>query len=193
VGNPDIADVNTIGPKQILLTAKKAGATQLIVWDEAGRSQVVDVTVDFDLQALQDQLRVMFPGSKVEVTAVGNAVALRGRVPNLQTAEQATALASPYAAKVLNFLEISGVQQVMLQVRFAEVSRSATNQLGVNFAFNDGVGFGASNIGQVNPFTVSEGGGLLATAVNPSVTQFGRAQTGDTAVSLFVTALRQNN
>ena len=193
VGQPEIADVNTIGPQNILVTAKKAGTTQIIIWDDANRSQVIDVTVEFDLQALTDQLRVMFPASKIEVTSVGNAIALRGRVPNLQTAEQATALATPYASKVLNFLEISGGQQVMLQVRFAEVSRSATNQLGVNIGFNDGNGFGASNIGQVNPFSIDDAGSIISGAVNPAVTLFGRAEVGGTAIEGFVNALRQNN
>jgi len=191
VGQPEIADVNTIGPSNILVTAKKAGTTQIIIWDDANRSQVIDVTVEFDLQALQDQLRVMFPGSKLEVTSVGNSIALRGRVPSLSIAEQATALVAPYSEKVLNFTEIAGGQQVMLQVRFAEVSRSATSALGVNLAFTDGVSFGASNIGQVNPFAL--GAGLLPGAVTPTVTQFGRAQIGSTTIDVFVNALRQNN
>ena len=112
-----------IGPGNILLTAKKVGTTQLVIWDESNHSQVVDVAVSFDMQGMQEQFKAMFPDSKIEVTTLNGAVALRGHVPNLQTAEQAVAVASPYSQKVLNFLEISGGQQVMLQVRFAEVSR----------------------------------------------------------------------
>ncbi len=191
IGQPEVADVNVIGPSNILVTAKKAGTTQLIVWDDQNRSQVADVVVEFDLQALQDMLRSMFPGTKIEVSSVSSAIALRGQVPNLQVAEQAVAVASPYSDRVLNFLEIAGGQQVMLQVRFAEVSRSATNALGVNLAFSDGTSFGASNIGQVNPFRIE--GGLLPAEVNPAVTLFGRAQIGDTTIDFFINALRQNN
>jgi hypothetical protein len=68
VGNPEIADVNTIGPSNILLTAKKPGNTQLIIWDDQDRSQVVEVNVDFDVVSLQDQLRKMFPGTSIEVS-----------------------------------------------------------------------------------------------------------------------------
>src|SRR5215471_21853901 len=99
------------------------------------------------MQAMQDQLKSMFPGSKIEVTALNGAIALRGHVPNLETAEQAVAVASPFSQKVLNFLDISGGRQVMLSVRFAEVSRGAITQLGVHstaigpgytFTFNNG-------------------------------------------------------
>lgn len=199
IGQPDVADVNPIGPGNILVTARKIGSTQMIVWDDADRSQVIDVIVEFDLQAMQDQLKSMFPDSKIEVTTLNGTIALRGRVPNLQTAEQAVAVASPYSQKVLNFLEVSGGQQIMLQVKFAEVSRSATNQLGVNLAYSDGVSFAGSNIGQVNPFGVinqdnSPGGlGLSITSPNPTITVFGRAVVGQTALHYYISALRQNN
>src|SRR5688572_21321815 len=151
VGNPEIADVNTIGPSNILVTAKKPGNTQLIVWDDADRSQVVEVSVDFDVLSLQDQMNKMFPGTKIEVSQLNGAIALSGRVPNLEVAEQATAAASPYSQHVLNFMQVSGAKQVMLQVRFAEVSRTAVSQLGINGNYVSGAFLGGSNIGQVNP------------------------------------------
>src|SRR3954464_11402392 len=141
VGAPDVADVNPIGPNNILVTAKKPGTTQLIVWDDADRSQVVDLAVQVDLAALQEQFKQQFPSSKIDVSMANGQVVLRGQAPNLVAAEQAVQLAQPYATKVLNFLEISGGQQVMLQVRFAEVSRSATNTLGFNFGTTDGRSF----------------------------------------------------
>jgi len=192
IGQPEVADVNTVGPTSILVTAKKQGTTQLIVWDEQGRSQQVDVVVEFDPQTLREQLDANFPGAKITASSAGGGIVLRGRVPNLQTAEQAVALAGVYSERVLNFMEVSGGQQVMLQVRFAEVSRSATNALGVNVGFTDGRSFGASNIGQVNPFSVTAGD-LATAAVNPAVTVFGRAQIGDTTIDVFINALRQNN
>jgi pilus assembly protein CpaC len=199
IGAPDVADVNTIGPNNLLVTAKKPGATQLIVWDEADRSQVVDVAVQVDLTALQDQLKKMFPGSKIETTLSNGTIVLRGQVPSLQVAEQAQQLAQPYAAKVLNFLEVAGGQQVMLQVRFAEVSRSATNALGFNFGTTDGRSFFGNNIGQVSPLGIADqpgGNGGVRLAVqtpNPSVSLFGVGQVGDSAFAYYITALRQNN
>jgi pilus assembly protein CpaC len=206
VAQPDVADFNLIGPRNILVTAKKMGSTQLILWDEADRSQVVDITVEFDLAEMNAQLKAMFPASKIEISVLNGAVALRGRVPNLQTAEQAVAVASPYSDKVLNFLEISGGQQVMLQVRFAEVSRSATNAMGVNLNYACGPFVGGSNIGQVNPSSRLPYTGNVgdtppansfpldgATPVNPGVTVFGAGQIGSFYFEYFIQALRQNN
>ena len=122
VAQPDIADVTPVGPVSILLTAKKAGSTQLIIWDDQNRSEVIEVTVAGDLAILQDQLNTMFKDSKIDVMGSSGSIVLRGRVPNIQTAEQAVQIATPFG-KVLNFLEVGGGQQVMLQVRFAEVPR----------------------------------------------------------------------
>jgi pilus assembly protein CpaC len=206
VGNPEIADVNAIGPGNILLTAKKAGNTQLIVWDNEERSQVIEVSVLMDMASLQDQLRAMFPGTTIEVNQLNGAVALRGRVPSLEVAEQATAIASPYSPRVLNLMEVSGGQQVMLQVRFAEVSRTAISQLGVNGNYASGAFIGGSNIGQVNPSNRLPAEGLVgdtpppsgitldgATPVNPSVTLYGAGQIGNFYLEYFIAALRQNN
>jgi pilus assembly protein CpaC len=161
---------------------------------------VANVVVLLDSTALQHQLNEMFPGAKIEVADVNGAVALRGRVPTLQVAEQAAQVAQPYAARVLNFLEIAGGQQVMLEVKFAEVSRAATTALGVNLGFTDGTAIGGSNIGQVAPFAPVESDvtpGTIAlgvpTTLGESVTLFGRGEIGSTAFHAFVSALRQNN
>ncbi len=206
IGNPDIADYNTIGPGNILITAKKPGSTQMIVWDDADRSQVIDVNVTADMNTLQDQLKAMFPETNIQVAQLNGAIALRGHVPNTETAEQAAAVASPYSPKVLNLMEVSGGKQVMLQVRFAEVSRTAVSQLGVNGNYISGGFLGGSNIGQVNPSgrllnsgTVGTSAGINgvaldgATAVNPSVTLYGAGQIGNFYLEYFIQALRSNN
>ena len=200
VGQPEVADVNVVGASSVLVTAKKPGTTQLIVWDPQGRTQVADVVVSLDVAGLQGELNAMFPGSSIEVAGINGAIALRGKVPNLQAAEQAAQLAQPYAAKVLNLLEVAGGQQVMLHVRFAEVSRNATNALGVNLGYTDGTAIGGSNIGQLAPF------GFAESQVNPdslllgvplaageNVTLFGAGEIGGTAFTYFVEALRRNN
>jgi pilus assembly protein CpaC len=192
LAQPDIADLNLIGPSTILVTAKKPGATQLILWDDENHSQVINVSVGFDIDELQGQLKQMFPGSKIEATSVNGAIALRGRVPSLEIAEQAVAVTTPYSSKVLNFLEMSGGQQVMLQVRFAEVSRNATTALGANFGFTDGLSTFGSNIGQVSPVSQLEGGNI-GTQTSPAVTIFGSGRIGSTAFVGFLSALRQNN
>jgi pilus assembly protein CpaC len=197
VGQPDIADVNLIGPNNILVTAKKTGSTQLIVWDDNGRSQVADIIVDMDLDTLNSELKSMFPGSKITVSPMNGAIALRGQVADLKTAEQAVSVAGPYSPRVLNFLEVGGGQQVLLQVRFAEVSRRATSQLGVNFGFTDGTAIGGTNLSGGAPgFNLVTEGGVNFLGVPQTTsgfTLFGQAGIGDTAVVAFINALRQNN
>jgi pilus assembly protein CpaC len=196
IGQPDIAEVNAIGAGSVLVTGKKAGTTQLILWDDAEHSQVIDVDVVFDMRALSDLLKSMFPDYAIEAKSLNGAVALRGRVPNAQAADQVIAAATPFGQKVLNFLEIGGGQQVQLQVRIAEVSRTASSELGVNLGYTDGVGFVGSNIGGVNPFGIAVAKPDYFTEADPSTgatTLFGRLAVGNTAVDVFVDALRQNN
>jgi pilus assembly protein CpaC len=89
---PDVVVDNEVDPTNILLTAKKAGATQLIVWDEKDHSQVVDVVVDVDLAALTEQVKRNFPNADVQLSAANGTLVARGRVGNLAVAEQITEL-----------------------------------------------------------------------------------------------------
>jgi pilus assembly protein CpaC len=193
ISQPDIADVSLVGPTDILLTGKKPGLTQLIIWDDQDRTQVIEVKVGFDLQALQDQMRAMFPGSRIETTSLNGTVALRGRVPSLEVARQAEEVAGPYAQKVLNFLEVAGGQQVVLQIRFAEISRSASTNLGFNFtALDQTSSFTSINGPGGDPF----GGVALGnkdTKISSGVTLFGRGRANQTSFEYFIQALRRNN
>ena len=197
VGNEEIADVNSIGPQRILVTARKAGTTQIVVTDENDISQTVEVVVQANLLALRTMFDRLLPGASIDVVDSDGMIALIGQVPTLDAAEQAQQLAGAYGTRVMNLLEVAGGQQVMLQIRFAEVSKSATSALGVNLGYSDGTSFGASNIGQVSPFGVEAGGGALGVQptlqVSPGVTLFGVGTIGSTSVAAFVQALRENN
>lgn len=193
ISQPEIADVSLVGPTDILLTGKKPGQTQLIIWDDDDRTQVIEVKVGFDTQALQEQMRVIFPDSKIEVTSLNGTVALRGRVPSLQAAEQAAEVAAPYAQKVLNFLEVSGGQQVVLQIRFAEISRSASTNLGFNFTAFDQTSRFSSLLGPGGNPTGGIAAGTADTRINPAVTLFGSGKLHQTSFEYFIQALRRNN
>lgn len=197
VGAPDIADVNMISETNWLVTAKKPGTTQLILWDDKERSEVLSVSVEFDLEALKEQYKATFPAASIDVSAANGAIVLKGRVPDVNVAEQAFAMAQPYSDKVLNFLEVAGGKQVQLSVRFAEVSKTATNALGVNFGATDGVSVFGSNVGQVNPLGFI-GDGVAGAALgvadpNSTVNIFGKGVIGNTSFAYFVSALKQNN
>lgn len=192
IANPEIADVNRVNDYEILLTAKKPGSTQLIVWDVAGLSQNVDVVVVSDMEALQGQLDKIFPGAGIQAMNVNGTIVLRGRVKNLEVAKQAEAIAAPYGQDVQNFLEIGGGQQVMLKVRFAEVSRSASSQLGFAGSFRDGTSqFGFINGPNASPIGAVASGSEFV--LNPAINLFGGGQIGGTAFEYFIQALRRNN
>ncbi|MCC6240268.1 MAG: type II and III secretion system protein family protein [Phycisphaerales bacterium] len=194
VAQPEIADVNPLGPTTLLVTGKKVGATQIIVWDDQDRNQVMDVVIGFDLAELQEQLNKSFPGAKIEASTTGDNVLLKGRVPNLQVSEQAKMLASGYSDKVMDFTEISGGQQVMLQVKFAEVSKSAADALGVNLGFSDGTAiFGMNNGAGTGMGFNSTGNGITTPEAVGPANIFGRAVSGNSAFLFMVQALRQNN
>ncbi len=149
VTNPAVADATVVAPREILLDGKGSGTVSLIVWGAAARRQY-DVVVEPGVSTLQQQLQALFPGEDINVGANEDAVVLSGRVSStavmLKAGEIAKASASK--AKVINLLQLpgaSGSQQVLLQVRFAEVNRKAVQELGVNFfmgpnSHNDYVG-----------------------------------------------------
>lgn len=198
VGSGEVISAVPTSPTSILVSARKAGTTNLIISDDAGHVQSIEVTVRTDLKGLQDQLDKVVAGGVIQASEAGGAVVLRGQVPDLKSADEAAQVAGRYGSKVLNFLEISGGQQVMLEVKFAEVSKSATSSLGINFGYSDGKTFGGSNIGQISPLGVVQGvspGQVMLGVPNPSATVsiFGTGQVGDTAFAYFIEALRQNN
>ena len=203
VAQPDVAEVSRLDANTLLVTAKTAGSTQLIIWGQEApgqpgqpgqpeKNRVVDVNVALDLQNVKDQINTIFPGREIAVGSLNGAIVLRGAVPDLKTAEQVEAVASPFG-RVVNFLEVRGGQQVMLHVQFAEVSRQVNNELGVSFGMSDGVFNFGSNTGGAG---VGAGGtgNLLSVPVGPSPTNlFGGGVIGGTAFNVFVQALRQNN
>lgn len=203
VAQPDVAEVSRLDANTLLVTAKTAGSTQLIIWGQEAPGQpgqpeqnrVVDVNVALDLQNVKDQINTIFPGREITVGSLNGAIVLRGAVPDLKTAEQVEAVASPFG-RVVNFLEVRGGQQVMLSVQFAEVSRQVNNELGVSFGMSDGVfNFGSNTGGAGIGSAVSgTGGNLLSVPVGASPTNlFGGGVIGGTAFNVFVQALRQNN
>jgi pilus assembly protein CpaC len=200
IAQPDIADVQLIQPaaNQILVTGKKAGSTQLVIWDNQEHSQVIEVVIGFDLRGLDSQIKMMFPKAAITVESANGVIVLRGHVPDLETATKAVAVAEPYSTggktPVLNFMEVSGGQQVMLQVRFAEVSRSVTQKLGFNAFATDGkfsLGLGQGTAGSAptvaNAATIGTNNGANGIPI------YGGAAFGNATFEYFVNALRSNN
>lgn len=132
VGSPEVADATAVSPREILLTGKSVGTTSLIVWDAAGGRRVYDVEVGVDAEALQRQVRSLFPGEPITVAGSGNTVILSGRVSSAAIGQRATELVRAAGATVIDNLGAPPPQQVMLQVRFAEVARTARKAFSVD-------------------------------------------------------------
>jgi pilus assembly protein CpaC len=193
IAQPDIADVNLLGPGNLLLTGKKAGVTQVIVWDDADKPVVLDVTVAVDVEGLASELKKLFPDQQLVVESVNGSVMIRGHVPSIATAEQVLQISKSYAPSVMDGLEISGGQQVCLKVRLAEVSRSADTELGINGGIaTKSYSFG-SNIANVNPTALAPG--ALPTTISPAsaVSIYGAGTIGSVLLEGYIDALREND
>jgi pilus assembly protein CpaC len=137
VTNPEVADATVVQPRQILVDGKSPGTVSLIVWSVDDR-KYYDLVVEPAVTTLQQQLRMLFPGEDIQVNATDEALILSGTVSGNPVALRAAEIAQASSAKmkVINMLQLPGgqeSQQVMLQVRFAEVNRRAITELGANF------------------------------------------------------------
>jgi pilus assembly protein CpaC len=135
VTNPAIADAVVVQPREILIDGKAAGTISLIVWGSTTRKQY-DVVVEQPVAPLEQQLRSLFPGEDVTVSTSEGATVLSGRVSstNVMLRMGEIAAASIPKAQLVNLLQVPGgneSQQVMLQVRFAEVNRQALTEAGL--------------------------------------------------------------
>jgi pilus assembly protein CpaC len=202
VTQPDVVLAKVVSPTDIMLTGRKAGVSQIVIWDDRGHSQSIDLVVNADVSALAQELKKVLPDARVDISLANGAIVLRGRVHSAKVADQVVQVATPYAGttKVVNLLEVGGGQQVMLQVRFAEVSKSVTSALAVDFGISNGsTGFGGSIIGGVAPIGVVNAptnintGALSIPPPGSGTTQFGAGVIGKTPFEIFLTALRQNN
>jgi pilus assembly protein CpaC len=134
----EVADAMVTGGNQLLINGKNPGTITMFVWERAGALRQYEISVQRDLARLNEQMTKLFPGESIEAQSNGKAVVLSGLVTNQTAADKAISVAAGYVEKasdVVNLLKLQETQasnQVLLRVRFAEVSRSAMTELGVN-------------------------------------------------------------
>lgn len=200
VGNPEIADILITSPTQLYLLGRSLGTTNVLLWDANNRLiETFDVEVVHDLTGLKTKLHQLLPAENIEVFSAQGALVLRGQVSSAAAMDTAMKVAKSYAAQtasvvqgkgeaaaaapaqsleVINLLSVGGGQQVMLEVKVAEMQRSLIKNLNVRFnalgfggnwsggGFNNGQGLGLSPSGG----TVLSPGSLIgvARACSPS-------------------------
>ncbi len=167
ITQPNIAAVKVLDPGSILVSGTAVGSTDLFLWNEDEESLQIQVNVTADLRELKKTLGQLFPGSQLEVSQSGEVVIVRGTLARAHDAKQLPTFLETSGLKFVDQTSVAGVQQVQIQVRVAEASRTAIKALGVN-AFQVGEdAFGATQIGPsaggpLNPIDIGVPGGSLA-------------------------------
>jgi pilus assembly protein CpaC len=188
VGNAEVADILPITDRSIYVLGKKMGTTSLTLYDGAGRVlSIMDIAVGPDVLALSDQLRQVVPNERIDARISNKSIVLTGLVNSAGAADRAAQLASAYidekeGGSVINLIGMGSSQQVMLEVRFAEVTRNDGKEIGVKFsgASRDGTFEGVTGIGSgYQPFvpgtteqTFDADGNLLGSKTSGSILPF---------------------
>ena len=136
----DIADAMVTSSSQLLVNGKTPGTISMFVWERAGALRRYEIAVHRDLATLQSRLKELFPGEPISAYANGRQIVLSGSVTSTDIATRAIEVAAGFVERrddVVTLLQLPTPQrprsnQVLLRVRFAEVSRSALTELGLS-------------------------------------------------------------
>ncbi len=185
IADPKIADVIVLSPRNLYVYGKDVGYTSVILWQENVGKTLLDVTVTLDLTGLKERIATLYPEQDIAVHGSETGIVLSGNVSGPEIVEQVLRLAQTYLPRegsgkrgeegagksgfgVTNLLKVTGIQQVQLEVKFAEVSRRHgkdwSASIGVNEIDTDFAGvFGLGALG------VDQATGTLAGATAGSV------------------------
>src|SRR3954467_1447252 len=163
--DPDIADAIPLTDRSLSVLGKKIGTARVSVYGEAKKLVgVLLPEVSYDTSRLGSELAQRFPHARFRVSSVNGRILLSGSAPNAMMVDQALTVAKQFGADVINAVKVAAPQQVMLEVRFVEASRSASRELGVNW--------------QVLGTTLASGGTGVGAAVGASTLISGSAPFG---------------
>ncbi len=141
---PKIADVVVISPHEVMINAKGPGRTTVVIWETGVAPVRYDVEVladDSDFDRFRTQMRTEFPGSHIEVTGQGETLALTGDVVSAAESKRAAGLAQTRAKNIVNLLKAPPepeLRQILLEVKFASIDRTALQQIGFNLFSRNG-------------------------------------------------------
>jgi pilus assembly protein CpaC len=173
VTDPGVADIEVVTPTQVLVHGRAAGEVSLLIWDELERSRSFDLRVDVDVTAAAEEEKSVFPDEQIVVTPSRSAIVLSGHVSDESVAQRAGKIAEAYSKNVVNVLTFGpkGAQEVLLEVKFAEVDRTALTQFGFNI-FAPGLGntIATSQTGQFGAVNITRNGTATTTTGSTSTT-----------------------
>src|SRR5262249_45061811 len=170
-----VADPIVVAPTQILVHGRAAGEVSLLIWDELDRSRSFDLRVDVDVSAAAEEEKAVFPDEQINVTPSRSAIVLSGHVSTEDVAKRAGMIAEAYSKNVVNVLTFGpvGAQEVLLEVKFAEVDRAAVAQLGAEY-LTPGTGHTTGTL------TTGQFGGLTLSTTSTSTSTSGGTTTTTT-------------
>ena len=171
--NPKVAELiysETQSPNWVFISGHAIGTTQLTLWGNG--NQVIgtfEIIVRPNVSGLKKHIFDIFPQEHVMTSDSGEFITLSGTISGAAKLEKILALAEAYApGKIINLLQVGGVQQVMLEVRVAEISKKIGHNLGINLSYQGKNGFGLSMLGSLTSLP-AEGWPGNALKVSPSV------------------------
>src|SRR5580693_3576300 len=148
LADSNIAEAIVVSPTQVLVNGKTPGGVSLIIWDESDQSQAFEVSVDIDVLGLSQKIHEVFPSEDVHLDTSRDVVMLSGKISSAPVAEKILEIVKSTTPKVTSLMQvpITPSGEILLQVRFVEVNRSAINQLGINLLSLPG----AKNVGVIS-------------------------------------------
>lgn len=170
----NLAEAVPISATEILINGRMAGETSLIVWQKGGTRLVYDLIVRISpakLDAVRQQIAHDFPADDINVTFDNDTAFVRGTVNKVSDAEHVMLIAGTLG-KAVNLLQVKVPEQpaqILLKVRFLDVDRSASQQLGFNIAssaFNQTTGIGTGQFGAPGISGDGNASFSLSTALN---------------------------
>ena len=189
VDNTEVVQAQPLSPTQVQIRALKPGVTTVNLWDEEGEVYSVDVVIFQDASELKLVLETQFPDASIHVRPLANSVILAGTVDRPEHVSQIVTIAKDYYPNVINSIQVTGVQQVLLHVEVMEVSRTKLRQLGFDWA----------NFGNTDSFIQSVSGAIGAATFGGTATGSGQETLAFSLIGPgnqffgFVDALREYN
>lgn len=196
VTDPETADVQVLTPTTILLQGYAVGSTDLLLWSEDEDLWKARANVVIDLERLTAQLAMLFPESTLKVSQSDDVIVLSGMLSRANNVVQLKEFMKSTGLNYVDMTSLAGVQQVMLQVRIAEATRTSIHALGFTALVSEGSFLGALNLAEeggtidpisiLSPFVAPEFTGSVA--VTPVFLASARKD-----LSFFVQALATND
>jgi len=165
--NPDIVQLTPLSATQVQVLAKKAGVTQVNLWDDKEQIHTIDVIVYGDTRELSMLLQSQFPTTALKVVPTANSVIISGHVDDVNQISRIVAIAKEFYPNVINNITVAGVQQVLLKVKVMEVSRSKMRKLGIDMRYSgtNKNNFAQTGVSRMLDFAKETGQGFIPNPV----------------------------